>query len=130
MGIHPHLLNAQEIASGDLSKYNVIVLGIRAYAARTELVANNGRLLDYVRNGGNLVVQYQSGEYDHNFGPYPYSLGRSPEKVVDETAPVTLLAPKDPLLNCRTRSRPPILAAGWKSAVIRSCKAGTRGIPR
>jgi LmbE family N-acetylglucosaminyl deacetylase len=98
IGVHPHLLNAQEIASGDLSKYNTILLGIRAYAARPELAANNSRLLEYVRNGGNLVVQYQSGEYDHNFGPYPYVLGRSPEKVVDETSPVTLLDPKNPLL--------------------------------
>ncbi len=98
LGIQPHLLSAEEITSGDLSKFNVIVLGIRAYASRPELAANNGRLLEYVRNGGNLVVQYQSGEYDHGYGPYPYTLGRSPEKVVDETAPVTLLEPKNPLL--------------------------------
>ena len=65
----------------------MIVLGIRAYASRPELAANNRRLLDYVRNGGNLVVQYQSGEYDHNFGPYPYTLGRSAEKVVDGPLP-------------------------------------------
>ena len=99
LGVHPHLLNAADITSGDLSKYNVIVLGIRAYASRPELAANNRRLLEYVQNGGNLVVQYQSGEYDHSFGPYPYTLGRSPEKVVDETSPVTLLDPKNPLLN-------------------------------
>ncbi len=98
LGIHPHLLDAADITSGDLSKYGVIVLGIRAYASRPELAANNRRLLEYVQNGGNLVVQYQSGEYDHNFGPYPFTLGRSAEKVVDETAPVTLLDPKNPLL--------------------------------
>jgi hypothetical protein len=98
IGVHPHLLNAQEISSSDLSKYNAIVLGIRAYASRPELAANNGRLQEYVQNGGTLVVQYQSGEYDHNFGPYPYTLGRSPEKVVDESAPIVLLAPSDPLL--------------------------------
>jgi NPCBM-associated, NEW3 domain of alpha-galactosidase len=97
LGIQPHFLSAAEITSGDLSKYNVIVLGIRAYASRPELSASNGRLLEYVRNGGNLMVQYESGEYDHNFGPYPYTLGRSPEKVVDETAPVTLLDPKNSL---------------------------------
>jgi LmbE family N-acetylglucosaminyl deacetylase len=98
LGVHPHLLSAAEIVSGDLSKYSVIVLGIRAYASRPELAANNRRLLEYVQNGGNLVVQYQSGEYDHSFGPYPYTLGRSAEKVVDEAAPVTLLDPKNPLL--------------------------------
>ncbi len=98
LGIQPHFLSAEEISSGDLAKYNVIVLGIRAYASRPELAANNGRLLEYVRNGGNLVVQYQSGEYDHDYGPYPYTLGRSPEKVVDETDPVSLLDPKNSLL--------------------------------
>jgi LmbE family N-acetylglucosaminyl deacetylase len=99
IGVHPHLLNALEITSGDLSKYNTILLGIRAYAARPELAANNSRLLEYVRNGGNLVVQYQSGQYDRNFGPYPYTLGNSPEKVVDENDAVTILNPGDPLLN-------------------------------
>jgi LmbE family N-acetylglucosaminyl deacetylase len=103
IGVHPHLLGAAEIASGDLSKYNAIVLGIRAYASRPELAASNGRLLEYVRKGGNLVVQYQSGEYDHNFGPYPYKLGGSPEKVVDESAPVALLDAKDPLLSWPNR---------------------------
>jgi hypothetical protein len=103
LGVHPHMLNAQEIASGDLSKYNVIVLGIRTYAARPELAANNSRLLEYVRQGGNLIVQYQSGEYDHNFGPYPYVLGRSPEKVVDESAPVVLLDPANSLLTSPNR---------------------------
>jgi LmbE family N-acetylglucosaminyl deacetylase len=99
LGVPPHLLSAADITSGDLSKYNVIVLGIRAYASRPELAVNNRRLLEYVQKGGNLIVQYQSGEYDHNFGPYPYTLGRSPEKVVDENAPVTLLDPKNSLLN-------------------------------
>jgi LmbE family N-acetylglucosaminyl deacetylase len=113
LGVHPHMLNAQEISSGDLSKYNVIVLGIRAYASRPELASSNSRLQEYVRNGGNLVVQYQSGQFDHNFGPYPYTLGGSPEKVVDETAPVVLLVPNDPLLNWPNR----ITAAdfdGWQ----------------
>jgi len=98
IGVHPHMLNNQDISSGDLSRYSTIVLGIRAYASRPELAANNSRLLDYVRNGGNLVVQYQSGQYDHNFGPYPYKLGNSPEKVVDETDPVAVLDPTNPLL--------------------------------
>ena len=88
LGIHPHLLNAAEIASGDLSRYNVILIGIRAYSNRPELAANNQRLLDYVKQGGNLIVQYQSGGFG-SYGPYPYSLGRA-ERVVDETAPVTL----------------------------------------
>lgn len=99
IGIHVRLLNAQDIASGDLAKFDVIVLGIRTYAARPELATYNERILDYVKNGGVVIVQYNTGEYDHNFGPYPYSLGSSPEKVVDETSKVRLLAVQNPLLS-------------------------------
>ena len=63
MGIHPHLLSAAEIASADLSRYDVILIGIRAYSNRPELAANSQRLLDYVKAGGNLIVQYQSGGF-------------------------------------------------------------------
>lgn len=99
LGIHVHMLDAQDIATGNLQQYNVIVLGIRTYAARPVLVTYNQRLLDYVKNGGVVIVQYNTREYDHDFGPYPYSLGKSPEKVVDESAQVKLLAPHNPLLN-------------------------------
>ncbi|MBV8629520.1 MAG: PIG-L family deacetylase [Silvibacterium sp.] len=94
MGIHPHLLTSSELASDDLSSYNTILIGIRAYSNRPDLIAHNRRLLDYVNDGGNLVVQYQSGDFD-NYGPYPYTLirsGRIPERVVDENAPITLAA--------------------------------------
>lgn len=97
LGVHAHLLSAADVANADLSRYDVIVLGIRAYAARPELPAATGRLLEYVRNGGSVVVEYNSGEYDHNYGPYTYRLGRSPEKVVDESNKVTLLEPGHPL---------------------------------
>jgi LmbE family N-acetylglucosaminyl deacetylase len=106
LGVSTHLLNTQEVVSGDLSKYDALVLGIRAYAARPELTAANSRLLDYVHQGGCLIVQYNSGEYDHNFGPYPYVLGRNPEKVVDESAPVTLPEPNHPLLTSPNRITP------------------------
>jgi hypothetical protein len=99
IGIHPHLLTADDVLHGDLSQYDAIVLGIRTYAARPELAAANQRLLDYAKNGGTVVVQYNSGEYDHDFGPYPYTLGRSPEKVVDEKSKVAILEPNNPLLN-------------------------------
>jgi len=88
LGIHPHLLSAGEIASADLSHYNVILVGIRAYSNRPELAANSQRLLDYVKAGGNLIVQYQSGGF-RGYGPYPYSLGHA-ERVVDESDPVVL----------------------------------------
>jgi len=73
-------------------------LGIRAYAARPELKTSNSRLLDYVKNGGTVIVQYQTSEYDHNFGPYPLSISDDPEKVVEEDCKVTL-TPNDPVLS-------------------------------
>ena len=69
------------------------------YAARPELKTSNSRLLAYVKNGGVVIVQYQTGEYDHNYGPYPLTLSPdSGEGVVEEDAKVitSLLAPNDP----------------------------------
>ena len=96
LGVAPHLLTAAELASGDLSAWNVIVIGIRAYSARPELTAAQPRLDEFVRLGGTLIVQYQSANFP---APLPLSMGRMPERVVDETAPVKLLVPAHPLLN-------------------------------
>lgn len=99
IGLHVNMLSAQDVASADLKSYDAIVIGIRAYANRPELRAFNNRLLDYVKAGGVVVVEYQTSEYDHNYGPYPLSVPATAEKVVDETAKVTILHPNDPLLN-------------------------------
>jgi len=96
LGITPHLLTAAELASGDLSAWNVIVIGIRAYSARPELAAAQPRLDEFVRQGGTLIVQYQSGNFP---APFPLSMGRMAERVVDETAPVKLLDPANAILN-------------------------------
>ena len=94
MGVTSHLLSAEEVASADLSHWNVLIVGIRAYSVRPELVAAQPRLDEFVRNGGTLIVQYQSANFP---APLQLSMGRSPERVVDETAPVKLLDPKNPL---------------------------------
>ncbi len=99
LGIHMHFLAAAELASGDLAKYNVILIGVRAYAVRPDLVTYNQRILNFVKNGGLVVVQYQTPEYDHNFGPYPYSMTSDPEEVTDETSPMTFVDPASPALN-------------------------------
>jgi LmbE family N-acetylglucosaminyl deacetylase len=99
MGVAVHLLQPADITAGDLSNWDVIVLGIRAYAARPELIAANNRLLDYVKQGGVLIVQYNSREYDHNYGPYPITLTGDPEKVVDEDNQVKILEPTNPILS-------------------------------
>ena len=63
------------------------------HAVRADLKSANARLLDYVKNGGVLIVQYNLQDFDHNYGPYPFTLGGNPQKVVDENSPVTLLNP-------------------------------------
>ena len=99
LGVHVTFLSPQDLASADLGKYDSIVVGVRAYAVRPDLIANNARLLKYVENGGVVLVQYNTPEYDHNFGPYPYVMTDDPEEVTDEKSAVTFLDPKDPLLN-------------------------------
>jgi len=97
LGIHLSFLSAQDLSSGDLGKYDTILVGVRAYAVRPDLVANNARLLEYVKNGGVVMVQYNTPEYDHNFGPYPYSMTGDPEEVTDEHSVVHILHPDNPL---------------------------------
>ncbi len=95
LGVTPQLLTPAELTSGDLTAWNVIVVGIRAYSVRPDLAAAQARLDEFVRNGGTLIVQYQSGNFP---APLPITMGRSPERVVDEQTPVKLLDPMNNLL--------------------------------
>jgi len=99
LGIHVTFLSPQDLASSELAKFDTIVLGVRAYAVRPDLIANNVRLLKYVEDGGTVMVQYNTPEYDHNFGPFPYVMSDDPEEVTDEKSVVSILDPKDPLLS-------------------------------
>ena len=97
LGINVQSLTANDVASANLSNYDVILLGVRAYAARPELKTYNSRLLDYVKNGGVVIVQYNTPEFDHNFGPYPYTMGENPEEVTDEASKMEILDSKNPV---------------------------------
>jgi hypothetical protein len=99
LGIKVSFLSPADISSGDLGKFDVLLLGVRAYAAREDLVTHNARLLDYVKNGGVVIVQYNTPEFDHNYGPYPYVMGRNPEEVTDEASKVNILKPANPIFN-------------------------------
>lgn len=105
LGLQVDQLATADLLSGDLSRYQTIVLGIRAYAARPELSLANARLLAWVHAGGTLVVMYQGTEFDHGYAPYEMHLNSRgiPERVVDEHAPVALLDPQDPLLTTPNR---------------------------
>jgi hypothetical protein len=106
------MIDADDLAWGDLSRFATIVTGVRAYERRGDLRANNSRLLDYVRAGGNLIVQYNKFEFNQaQYGPYPAKV--TSDRVTDENAPVTLLAPADPILNVPNR----IGEAAWRNWV-------------
>jgi LmbE family N-acetylglucosaminyl deacetylase len=106
LGCEVSLLTRRDLAENDLSGFDAIVTGVRAYNVRADLRANQQRLLEYVRNGGTMIVQYnvaeggpfggrRSGELAH-IGPYPLEIGRA--RVSVEEAPVKFLAPDDPVL--------------------------------
>ena len=103
MGIDVTMLDADMLATGDLSQFDTIVVGIRASETRPDFVANNGRVLQYVERGGTLIVQYQQGEYiERNMAPYPVSQKGNP-RVTDETAAVKILAPGHPVFTFPNR---------------------------
>ncbi|HEX4022557.1 MAG TPA: PIG-L family deacetylase [Acidobacteriaceae bacterium] len=98
LGLPPQLLSPQDLATGDLSSFDAIVLGIRAYAVRPDLRTYNDRLLRYVHQGGVLIVQYNTSGLQPSDAPYPLELGNNPEKVINEVSAVQMLQPHDPLL--------------------------------
>ena len=106
LGIKPLLLAPSDIATGNLAQYDVILLGVRSYAARPELSSYNARLLEYVQQGGVVIVQYNTPEFDKNFGPYPYTMGRDPEEVTDEASKVDILLPDHPLFQWPNKIAP------------------------
>ena len=98
LGLPIRLLDADELAHADLRRYDVIVVGSRAYETDSALTQHNGRLLAYVRDGGRLVVQYQQFQFARgNYAPFPIEIGRPTGRVTDETAPVTMLDPSHPI---------------------------------
>jgi LmbE family N-acetylglucosaminyl deacetylase len=101
LGISVELLNPAALAFGNLSNYDAIVVGVRAYELRPELAGANKRLLDYVSGGGTLVVQYNRDFVWDKLqpAPYPAKIGSPTPRVTDETADVKFLQPADPLLN-------------------------------
>jgi hypothetical protein len=96
LGMNVRILATSDLTHGDLSVYDTIILGTRAYAVRQDLKSANARLMDYVKNGGVLIVQYNLQDFDHDYGPYPFALGANPQKVVDENSPVVMLEPNNP----------------------------------
>jgi len=98
IGAHVVMLGPDDLASGDLSRFDAIVTGVRAYERRPDLRAHNQRLIEYARQGGTVIVQYNKFEFNQaQYGPYPAKV--SSNRVTDENSPVKILAPDDPVFN-------------------------------
>lgn len=93
MGYQVTMLNEQDLMSRDLSGYDAIITGIRAFNTQPWLKSALPRLMEYVKNGGVLLEQYNnfSGLVAPNLGPYPFRVGSG--RVTDESAAVTFLEP-------------------------------------
>ena len=102
------LLGPDQLASSDLDRFDTIFTGVRAYLNREDLKAYNDRLLQWVEQGGTLIVQYNKFEFNgpgsggsaqkfssSPFAPFPVVVGRG--RVTDERAPIRVLAPDHPL---------------------------------
>lgn len=99
LGYNVTLLSNKDIESGSLSKYDAIVTGVRVYNTKHEIIIEQPELLDYVKKGGTLVVQYNKN-FDlitDKIGPYPFHI--SNKRVTDETSKVTFLDTSSSLLN-------------------------------
>src|SRR6185312_3647290 len=100
VGLNTSIITPQELISGDLSRYGTIIVGIRAYDTRTDVREHNRRLLDYVNNGGTLIVQYnQSTGLFNNGHSTPYPATEANVRVSVEEQPVEILAPEEQVFN-------------------------------
>ena len=96
IGVPLRLLTGEQIldlGDGGLERFDAIVLGSRAYEADERLGEANQRLLDYVRGGGLLIVQYQQYDFvERGFAPFPLTIARPHDRITDEASPVEALA--------------------------------------
>jgi LmbE family N-acetylglucosaminyl deacetylase len=106
MGVDVSIIDKEMLTTGDLSRFDTIVVGVRASEARPDFIANQARLRTYMERGGTLIVQYQQTDYvERNLPPFPVkSPGNS--RVTDETAAVHILVPMHPVFTFPNRITP------------------------
>ena len=99
LGYEVSLINENQIVNGDLSKYDAIIAGIRAYNVNNRLRYIQPKLLEYIKNGGTYLVQYNVSNplVMEDIGPYPFKISR--DRVTEEDSDVSILAPDHPVLN-------------------------------
>ncbi|HEY6928678.1 MAG TPA: PIG-L family deacetylase [Thermoanaerobaculia bacterium] len=107
IGVPISVLTPRELEHGDLSRYDAILIGSRAYETEPALAAANHRILDYVRHGGLVIVQYQQYPFvDGQFAPDKIEISRPHDRVSDETAAVRVLDPSHPIFTRPNRIGP------------------------
>jgi len=112
LGLEVTLLRQPDLEQGDLSRFDAIVAGVRAYDTRADLRASQPRLMNYVRGGGVYIVQYNR-ERTENMGPYPFTVPNNNDyRVTEEDAPVALPHPGAALLHAPNQITPADFA-GW-----------------
>jgi hypothetical protein len=106
LGYQVDLLSDEDLAGQDLSAYDAVVVGIRAFNTRPRLAQLKARLMDYVAKGGTEIVLYtvDQGMVTPDLGPYPFKV--SHDRVTEETAKMAFLAPDHPALNVPNRIGP------------------------
>ncbi|MGA9270291.1 MAG: LmbE family protein, partial [Lutimonas sp.] len=100
IGYEVREIDPKLISERSLSQYDAIIVGIRAYNTVDELVVKQTALLNYVRKGGTMIVQYNTShrlKVQENLAPYELKLSR--KRITDENAEVTFLAPNHELMN-------------------------------
>jgi LmbE family N-acetylglucosaminyl deacetylase len=99
IGYDVTLLNLNQVLHSDLSRFDAIITGVRLYNVNDQVTVMQPRLMEYVKNGGTLLVQYNVNLplKINNLGPYPFKLSR--DRVTEEDAQVSFLNPQHPLLN-------------------------------
>jgi LmbE family N-acetylglucosaminyl deacetylase len=101
MGYDVVILGDKELSRNDLQQFDAIITGVRAYNTNEWMNAHYDKLMKYVQEGGNLIVQYNTssniGPVKAKIGPYPFNIART--RVTDEKAEVTFTRPEHPILN-------------------------------
>jgi LmbE family N-acetylglucosaminyl deacetylase len=101
LGYEVTALSDDKLASENLSQYDAIITGVRAYNTNEKLLSFKQKLMDYVAAGGNLIVQYNTnswaGPLSSDIGPYKFKITRN--RITDEEAKVNFLLPNHPVLN-------------------------------
>ena len=99
LGLDVELIEPGDWEAGRLDRFDTIVLGIRAYEVREDLIAANAELLAWAERGGTVVVQYNRYEFNEGeYAPYPIAIGRPAPRVTEEDAAVAFIEPRAPVL--------------------------------